>query len=108
MQAPLNQKQTPQSVFFSEGVAFDGQRLNRTSAAAPFFETWCRLRVWMEVRRRQGCGTAFASLVEPNLHVLGTRVSEGYVSRATFAPVARGASVPSAKLTMARADEVAF
>jgi len=24
MQAPLNQKVTPQSVFFSEGVAFDG------------------------------------------------------------------------------------
>ena len=38
VQASLNQKQRPQQLFFPEGVAFDGNRFNRTAATAPFFK----------------------------------------------------------------------
>src|SRR5215813_32294 len=85
MQAPLNQKQTPQSVFFSEGVAFDGQRLNRTSATAPFFEYLVPSESAAEsldggpASPRLRDSLCLARRAEP--HVLGTRVSEGYVSR---------------------------
>src|SRR5262245_53692509 len=108
MQAPLNQQQRLQSVFFSEGVAFDGQRLNRTSATAPFSNTWCRLRVqlrvWMEVRRRQGSGTAFASLVEPNLMFGNSR--ERRLCEPSYVCSRRARSFgPSTKLTMARPDK---
>ena len=38
VQASLNQKQRLQQLFFPEGIAFDGDRFNRTAATAPFFK----------------------------------------------------------------------
>jgi hypothetical protein len=38
VQASLGQKQRLQQLFFPEGVAFDGNRFNRTAATAPFFK----------------------------------------------------------------------
>ena len=38
VQASLNQKQRLQQLFFPEGIAFDGNRFNRTAATAPFFK----------------------------------------------------------------------
>jgi site-specific DNA recombinase len=38
VQASLNQQQRLQQLFFPEGVAFDGNRFNRTAATAPFFK----------------------------------------------------------------------
>ena len=38
VQASLNQKQRLQLLFFPEGVAFDGNRFNRTAATAPLFK----------------------------------------------------------------------
>ncbi len=38
VQASLNQQQRLQQLFFPEGVAFDGNRSNRTAATAPFFK----------------------------------------------------------------------
>jgi hypothetical protein len=37
VQASLNQKQRLQQLFLPEGIAFDGNRFNRTAATAPFF-----------------------------------------------------------------------
>jgi len=37
VQASLNQKQRLQQLFFPEGVAFDGNRFNRTATTAPLF-----------------------------------------------------------------------
>ena len=37
VQASLDYKQRLQQLFFPEGVAFDGNRFNRTAATAPFF-----------------------------------------------------------------------
>jgi hypothetical protein len=38
VQASIDQKQRLQQLFFPEGVAFDGNRFNRTAATAPFFK----------------------------------------------------------------------
>ena len=38
LQASLNQKQRLQQLFLPEGIAFDGNRFNRTAATAPFFK----------------------------------------------------------------------
>jgi hypothetical protein len=38
VQASLDQKQRLQQLFFPDGVAFDGNRFNRTAATAPFFK----------------------------------------------------------------------
>ena len=38
VQASLNQKQRLQQLFVPQGIAFDGNRFNRTAATAPFFE----------------------------------------------------------------------
>ena len=38
VQASLNQKQRLQQLFLPEGIAFDGNRFNRTAATAPFFK----------------------------------------------------------------------
>ena len=38
VQTSLSQKQRLQQLFFPEGVAFDGNRFNRTAATAPFFK----------------------------------------------------------------------
>ena len=38
VQASLDQKQRLQQLFLPEGVAFDGNRFNRTAATAPFFK----------------------------------------------------------------------
>ncbi len=48
VQASLNQKQRLQQLFFPEGVAFDGNRFNRTAATAPFFNTWRRPKTLMK------------------------------------------------------------
>jgi hypothetical protein len=37
VQASLDQKQRLQQLFFPDGIAFDGNRFNRTGATAPFF-----------------------------------------------------------------------
>ena len=37
MQASLDYKQRLQQLFFPEGIAFDGNRFNRTAATAPLF-----------------------------------------------------------------------
>jgi hypothetical protein len=37
VQTSLNQKQRLQQLFLPEGIAFDGNRFNRTAATAPFF-----------------------------------------------------------------------
>jgi hypothetical protein len=37
VQASLNQKQRLPQLFLPEGIAFDGNRFNRTAASAPFF-----------------------------------------------------------------------
>jgi site-specific DNA recombinase len=38
VQASLNQKQRLQQLFLPEGIAFDGNRFNRTAVTAPFFK----------------------------------------------------------------------
>jgi hypothetical protein len=38
VQASLDQKQRLQQLFLPEGIAFDGNRFNRTAATAPFFK----------------------------------------------------------------------
>jgi hypothetical protein len=38
VQASLNQQQRLQQLFLPEGIAFDGNRFNRTAATAPFFK----------------------------------------------------------------------
>ena len=38
VQASLNQKQRLQQLFLPEGIAFAGNRFNRTAASAPFFK----------------------------------------------------------------------
>jgi len=38
VQASLDQKQRLQQLFFPDGIAFDGNRFNRTAATAPFFK----------------------------------------------------------------------
>ena len=38
VQGSLNQKQRLQQLFLPEGIAFDGNRFNRTGATAPFFK----------------------------------------------------------------------
>jgi hypothetical protein len=38
VQAPLDYKQWLQQLFFPEGIAFDGNRFNRTAATAPLFQ----------------------------------------------------------------------
>lgn len=45
VQASLDYKQRLQQLFFPEGVAFDGNRSNRTAATAHFSSTWRRVRV---------------------------------------------------------------
>jgi site-specific DNA recombinase len=42
VQASLNQKQGLQQLFLPEGIAFDGNRFNRTAATAPFFKYLAR------------------------------------------------------------------
>ena len=37
VQASLDYKQRLQQLFFPEGIAYDGNRFNRTTATAPFF-----------------------------------------------------------------------
>jgi hypothetical protein len=37
VQASLDYKQRLQQLFFPEGIAFDGNRFNRTAATAPLF-----------------------------------------------------------------------
>ncbi len=37
MQASLDYKQRLQQLFFPEGIAFDGNRFNRTAVTAPLF-----------------------------------------------------------------------
>ena len=37
VQAPLDQRQRFQQLFFPEGIAYDGNRFNRTAATAPLF-----------------------------------------------------------------------
>ena len=37
MQASLDYKQRLQQLFFPEGIAYDGNRFNRTAATAPLF-----------------------------------------------------------------------
>jgi hypothetical protein len=38
VQASLDYKQRLQQLFFPEGIAFDGNRFNRTAATAPLFK----------------------------------------------------------------------
>jgi hypothetical protein len=38
VQAPLDYKQRLQQLFFPEGIAYDGNRFNRTAATAPLFK----------------------------------------------------------------------
>ena len=38
VQASLDYKQRLQQLFFPDGIAFDGNRFNRTGATAPFFK----------------------------------------------------------------------
>jgi len=38
VQASLDQKQRLQQLFLPEGIAFDGNRFNRTAVTAPFFQ----------------------------------------------------------------------
>ena len=42
VQASLDQKQRLQQLFFPEGIAFDGNRFNRTAATAPLFHQHSR------------------------------------------------------------------
>ena len=42
MQASLDQKQRLQQLFLPEGIAFDGNRFNRTAVTAPFFKYLAR------------------------------------------------------------------
>ena len=37
LQSSLEQKQRLQTLFFADGITFDGVRFNRTAVAAPFF-----------------------------------------------------------------------
>jgi hypothetical protein len=37
VQAPLDYKQRLQALFFPEGIAYDGNRFNRTAVTAPLF-----------------------------------------------------------------------
>jgi hypothetical protein len=41
-------KQRLQQLFFPEGIAFDGNRFNRTAAAAPLFKYLAPVRVLMK------------------------------------------------------------
>jgi hypothetical protein len=38
VRASLDYKQRPQQLFFPEGIAYDGNRFNRTAATAPLFK----------------------------------------------------------------------
>ena len=58
MQASLDYKQRLQQLFFPEGIAFDGNRFNRTSVAAPLFRV---LGAWRTRRGKSG---------DPNFHEL--------------------------------------
>jgi hypothetical protein len=42
VQASLDYKQRLQRLFFPEGIAYDGNRFNRTAATAPFFKYLAR------------------------------------------------------------------
>ncbi|HLG58108.1 MAG TPA: hypothetical protein VI485_22365, partial [Vicinamibacterales bacterium] len=42
VQASLDYKQRLQQLFFPEGIAYDGNRFNRTAATAPFFKYLAR------------------------------------------------------------------
>ena len=42
MQASLDYKQRLQQLFFPEGIAFDGNRFNRTAVTAPLFNYLAR------------------------------------------------------------------
>jgi len=42
VQASLNQRQRLQQLFLPQGIAFDGNRFNRTAATAPFFKYLAR------------------------------------------------------------------
>jgi hypothetical protein len=48
VQASLDQKQRVQQLFFPEGVAFDGNRFNRTAATATFFNYLAPFSVLMK------------------------------------------------------------
>ena len=48
VQASLDYKQRLQELFFPEGIAYDGNRFNRTAATAPLFNYLARPRVLMK------------------------------------------------------------
>jgi hypothetical protein len=48
VQASLDYKQRLQQLFFPEGIAYDGNRFNRTAATASLFNYWRRPRVRMK------------------------------------------------------------
>jgi hypothetical protein len=48
VQASLDDKQRLQQLFFPEGIAYDGNRFNRTAATAPLSSPWRRPSVLMK------------------------------------------------------------
>ena len=48
VQASLDYKQRLQVLFFPEGIAYDGNRFNRTAATRHFSTIWRRLKVLMK------------------------------------------------------------
>jgi hypothetical protein len=58
VQSSLDYKQRLQQLFFPEGVAFDGNRFNRTVVTAELFKYWCKVRVlmkeWLASRSSKG------------------------------------------------------
>jgi hypothetical protein len=72
VQASLDYKQRLQQLFFPEGIAFDGNRFNRTAATASLFNYLAPSESADEkmvtgARLRTACvgATAFAWLAEP-------------------------------------------
>jgi site-specific DNA recombinase len=64
VQASLDCKQRLQQLLFPEGIAFDGNRFNRTAVTAPLFQsTWRRLRPLMN--DGLPAGVSFARAVGP-------------------------------------------
>lgn len=62
VEASLDFKHRLQQLFFPEGIAYDRNRFNRTTAAALLSTTWRRPGVLMKVVSRKGIEPSFAVL----------------------------------------------
>jgi hypothetical protein len=92
---------------FPEGVAFDGNRFNRTAAPAPFSSAWRRLRLLKvgEPKRNRTVLTRIAAASwwkgatphpsSPRVEMLGTGVKPARASRAPISKTTHQASHPA-------------